>query len=132
MNDVEHLGAAEAALASLTTDAEFREEVARQFATVNLRLSSQDVAIDGQGTTIDGLTAVIGKISEDTGAMRAAWNDGVATKRLFCRLAESWKFMYRQVFLPFAIPATVLYAGIFYAANGKFPAWVVAAFKAFF
>lgn len=132
MTDQEQPGISEGELESLTTDDKRWKDVAKQFAAVNLRLSSQDVVIDGQGVKIDALTTVIEKISEDTGAMRAAWNEGVATKRFFCRLAEAWKFLYRQMFIPLVVPGIFLYAGGYYAVNGRFPVWVIAVFKAFF
>jgi len=132
MTDQEQPGISEGELESLTTDDKRWKDVANQFAAVNLRLSSQDVVINGQGTKIDALTTVIEKISEDTGAMRAAWNEGVATKRFFCRLAEAWKFLYRQMFIPLVVPGVFIYAAGFYAVNGRFPLWVIAVFKAFF
>lgn len=132
MTDQEQSGISEGELESLTTDDKRWKDVANQFAAVNLRLSSQDVVISGQGTKIDALATVIGKISEDTGAMRAAWNEGVATKRFFCRLAEAWKFLYRQMFIPLVVPGVFIYAAGFYAVNGSFPKFVIAVYKAFF
>ena len=132
MTDQDQQGLSEDEFESLTTDDKRWKGVAKQFAAVNLRLSSQDVVINGQGEKIDALATVIGKISEDTGAMRSAWNEGVATKRFFCRLAEAWKFLYKQMFIPLVVPGIFLYAAGYYAVNGTFPKVVVAVYKAFF
>lgn len=129
MTDQEQPGLSEGELESLTTDDKRWKDVAKQFAAVNLRLSSQDVVINGQGTKIDALATVIGKISEDTGAMRAAWNEGVATKRFFCRLAHGWEFLLKKVCIPvggtlivFAVIRAMIY-------GSPLPDWVGALLK---
>jgi hypothetical protein len=129
MTDQEQPGLSEGELESLTTDDKRWKDVAKQFAAVNLRLSSQDVVIDGQGVKIDALTTVIEKISEDTGAMRAAWNEGVATKRFFCRLAQGWEFMLKKVCIPLGITLIVWAVGRAILYGSPIPDWLGALIK---
>lgn len=129
MTDQEQPGLSEGELESLTTDDKRWKDVAKQFAAVNLRLSSQDVVIDGQGVKIDALTTVIEKISEDTGAMRAAWNEGVATKRFFCRLAQGWEFMLKKVCIPVGVTLIVWAVGRAILYGSPIPDWLAVLIK---
>lgn len=109
-------------LSSLTTEDEWRKDVNRQFAAMNLRLSNQDVLIDSTNTAVR-------QIAEDTAAMRAAWNDGVAVKRFFCRMAEAWSFILHKVFLRFALPLIGIWAVVRIANHETLPDWITAGIK---
>lgn len=86
------------------------------------RLNAQDVAIAEN-------TALTKSVSEDTAFMRAAWADGIATVRFFCRLAAAWRFLLRQVVIPVGIPGLFIYALVYYANHKEFPGWVEASYK---
>ncbi|MDR5729327.1 MAG: hypothetical protein RB191_18075 [Terriglobia bacterium] len=103
MSDQEQPGISEQEITTLTTDDKRWKDVANQFAAVNLRLSNQDVVIDSTATAVR-------QIAEDTKAMRDAWNDGVAVKRIFCRLAEAWAFLLKKVFVPVVLPLIFLWS----------------------
>jgi hypothetical protein len=122
MTDHHQSGISEHELESLTTEDARWKDVATQFAAVNLRLSNQDVVIDSTA-------AAVRQIAEDTSAMRAAWNDGVAVKRFFCRMAEAWTFMLKKVFLPVVLPLVLIWALFRLANHEALPEWISAAIK---
>ncbi len=122
MNEQDRAGISEDELESLTTDDKRWKDVGKQFAAMNLRLSNQDVVIDSTA-------AAVRQIAEDTKAMRDAWNDGVAVKRFFCRLAEAWTFLLRKVFIPVVLPMVCLWALARIVNHESLPDWMSAAVK---
>jgi hypothetical protein len=134
---------------SLTTDDQFRKDVAKKFQALDFRMISQDVAIeevkeamkaDVAAVKLDVAhlrndisenTVVTRKIATDTAAILSAWNDGVAAKRFFCRLADAWRFILKQVLLPFGVPIMALYGFWYYTTYKEFPSWISAVFKVF-
>lgn len=122
MREQDQSGITEDELESLTTDDKRWKDVGKQFAAMNIRLSNQDVVIESTA-------AAVKQIAEDTKAMRDAWNDGVAVKRFFCRLAEAWKFMLKQVLFPFGVPLLALYGIWYYSQFHRFPTWLGDCFK---
>lgn len=122
MNDQEPPGISSQEILSLTTDDKRWKDVATQFAAVNLRLSNQDVVIDSTASAVK-------QIAEDTKAMRDAWNDGVAVKRIFCRLAEAWSFMLKKVFLPVVLPIVLMWSLARIMNHEPLPDFLAAAFK---
>lgn len=134
---------------SLTTDDQFRKDVAKKFQSLDLRLSSQDMAIDAVKSEVKAdvaavkldvaalrsdvseNTEVTKKIATDIASILSAWNDGVAAKRFFCRVAEAWRFLLKQVLFPFGIPFVSLYGFWYYTEYKTFPSWLNAAFKLF-
>ncbi|MFM0155706.1 hypothetical protein [Paraburkholderia sediminicola] len=122
MNEQDRAGISEDELASLTTDDKRWKDVGKQFAAMNLRLSNQDVVIDSTA-------AAVRQIAEDTKVMRDAWNDGVAVKRFFCRLAEAWTFLLRKVFIPVVLPMVGLWAIARIVNHEALPDWINACIK---
>ncbi len=132
---------------SLTTDDKFRKDVTTKFQALELRMSNQDVAIDQVKSAVKAdvaavkldvaqlraeiseNTVVTKKIATDIASILSAWNDGVAAKRFFCRLAEAWKFMLKQVLLPFGVPIIAFYGFWYYTEFHSFPSWISAGFK---
>lgn len=107
---------------SLTTDDEFRKNVTHQFIAMNIRLSNQDTVIETTATAVR-------QIAEDTKAMRDAWNDGVAVKRFFCRMADAWTFILHKVFLPVVLPITIIWSLFRLANHEALPDFVTAGIK---
>lgn len=138
MTDRDQPGMYEGDFQSLTTDDQFRKNVENQFQAFGIRLSNQDVAIAAVKTDIADVksevsqnTKLTQQIATDTGAILAAWNDGVAAKRFFCRMAEAWRFLLKQVMLPFGVPILALYGFWYYTTYKEFPGWISAVFKVF-
>ncbi|WP_156884063.1 hypothetical protein [Paraburkholderia sp. SOS3] len=52
------------------------------------------------------------------------WDEGTRAVRFFCRIAQGWRFVLRQVLFPVVIPCFALYAVLFYAVHGHFPLWL--------
>lgn len=78
-----------------------------------------------QDDKIDSIATAVARIEQNTGSMVETWNDGARAVRFFCRLAQGWRFVLRQVMYPVVIPCFALYAGGYYAAHGRFPPWLV-------
>lgn len=115
--------------ASLTTEENRWKNVEKQFLAVNLRLSTQDVEIASVKTEVGSNTKLMQQIADDTQAIRVAWNDGVAAKRLFCRLADAYRFVRKELLVPIVLPLLALYAIGYYATHGTMPQWIEAMFK---
>lgn len=147
MTDRDPPGMYEGDFQSLTTDDQFRKDVAKKFQTLDLRLSSQDIAIDGVKSEVKAdvaavkmdvaalrsevseNTEVTKKIATDIASILSAWNDGVAAKRFFCRLADAWDFMLKRVCIPVGITLIVWAVGRAIFSNAPIPAWVGALLK---
>jgi hypothetical protein len=57
------------------------------------------------------------------------WSGGVKAVQLFCRAADAWRFVMREVVRPFGLPVAAVY-GIWYVREyGHVPVWLIAAFK---
>ncbi|MFX1675225.1 hypothetical protein PWR63_23745 [Paraburkholderia sp. A2WS-5] len=96
---------------------EFRTYVVQRF-------EAQDAAIAENTALTRKTDETVTRVAEDTSFMREAWKDGIATVRFFCRLAQAWRFLLRQVAIPVVIPLFAAYAGLYYAAHGHFPPWL--------
>lgn len=149
MNERDQPHMNEGELESLTTDDQFRKDVARKFQSLDLRLSSQDVAIEQVKESVKADVAAVKvdvaslrnevsqntdltlRIERNTSAMLSMWEDGAAAKRVFCRLADAWRFLLKQVMLPFGVPILSLYGFWYYTTYHEFPAWISAVFKVF-
>lgn len=125
------MGISESELTSLTTDDERWKRVDSQFAALNLRQSTQDLELADVKASVSENTKITQQIAADTSAILAAWNDGVAAKRFFCRLAQAWEFMLKRVMLPGLVTVAVI--AILHAvfSHSAVPDWAAALAKSF-
>ena len=73
----------------------------------------------------------IDKVAKGTEDIVGMWNGGVKAVRFFCRLAEAWRFLMRQVLYQFGLPIVLIY-GIWYLHDhDQLPTWIVAGLKFF-
>lgn len=102
-----------------------------KFSEVALALDGIKIHLQSQDAAMSSLSAKIDKTVTGTESIVEMWNGGVTAVRFFCRLAEAWKFMLKQVFGPIGIPVMLLYGFWYYTEFHKFPDWLNAAFKLF-
>jgi hypothetical protein len=97
-------------------------EIADALTRITAHLQSQDATLAQVSvkldTVVDGTESIVGM-----------WNGGVKTVRFFCRLAESWTFLLRKVFIPVVLPLSGLWALIRIVNHESLPDWVSAAIK---
>lgn len=91
MDQPDHIGMSLVELESLTTDDERWKNVALQFAAVNLRLSSQDVAIEENTKLTRELAESMTKLATSTSQMLDIFNAGqgfIRTLRVVGNIAK--------------------------------------------
>jgi hypothetical protein len=96
-----------------------------------MRLSTQDVAIDGLVKQGDSTAAKVDVILDKTSVLVDAWDDGVQIKKVFCRLAKAWDFMLKKMLLPLLgfIAVLAIFRSIF--SHEAIPDWAIGLFKSF-
>jgi hypothetical protein len=129
MTDHHQPGISEHEIEALTTEDKRWNWVLKQLGALNLRQSNQDIELANVKESVAENTSITRQIAEDTKAMREAWNDGAAIKRLFCRLAQAWEFMLKKVMVPGLITAAmyIVFRAIFW--HDAVPTWFSAAVK---
>lgn len=100
-----------------------------RFNEVTDALSRITTHLQSQDATMAGLESKIDKVIQGTEDVVSMWNGGVTAVRLFCRLAEAWKFLLRQVAVPVGLPAIGSYAIWYYAHFQRFPSWISDVYK---
>lgn len=97
-------------------------EIAEALSKITIHLQSQDATlaqVSGKlDTVVNGTDSIVGM-----------WNGGVKTVRFFCRLAESWTFLLRKVFIPVVLPLAGIWALMRIVNHEALPDWVSAAIK---
>lgn len=105
----------------------------RRFSRLEARIDRSDLEtrqhLREQDAKIDALVRVVGRVDENTSSMVATWNDGARAVRFFCRLAQGWRFLLRQVAIPVVLPGVGAYAVWHYAHFHAFPNWVSDVYK---
>ncbi|WP_434663420.1 hypothetical protein P5W99_24320 [Paraburkholderia sp. A3BS-1L] len=100
----------------------------RRFSKLEQRLEQSDAStkrhLQQQDGEIETIKAIVARIDQNTSSIVETWNDGARAVRFFCRLAQAWRFLLRQVAIPVVIPLFAAYAGLYYAAHGHFPPWL--------
>jgi hypothetical protein len=100
----------------------------RRFSRLEARLdrSDRDVRehLQKQDAEIADIKTLMADMRADTKVIIETWNDGARAVRFFCRLAQAWRFLLRQVAIPVVILVFALYAVLYYAAHGHFPPWL--------
>ena len=102
----------------------------QRFTELAAAMSDIKAHLQRQDTTMRCLDFKLDKISQDTDDVISMWNVGVKAVRVFCRLADAWRFVMRQVVLPFGIPFVGLYALWCFETGHKFPEWLTTVFHA--
>ncbi len=97
-------------------------EVAQALMAIKGHLQSQDHTMAALASKLD--TVVIG-----TDSIVSMWSSGVKTVRFFCRLAESWTFLLRKVFIPVVLPLAGIWALVRVASHEALPDWLAACIK---
>ena len=97
-------------------------EVTDALSRITTHLQQQDAAMACLDTKID-------KVIKGTEDVVSMWNGGVKAARFFCRLAEAWRFLIRQVAIPVVLPGVGFYALWYYAHYGRFPMWISDVYK---
>jgi hypothetical protein len=82
-----------------------------------------------QDTQIADLASLMAEVRGDTRAIIETWNEGAKAVRFFCRLAQAWRFLVRQVAIPVVLPGIGLYALWHYAHYHVFPVWLSDVYK---
>ncbi|MFM0503983.1 hypothetical protein [Paraburkholderia caffeinilytica] len=100
-----------------------------RFAQVTEALSKITVHLQSQDATMADLTGKIDKVVKGTEDVVSMWNGGVKTVRFFCRLAESWTFLLRKVFIPVVLPLAGLWTLARIVRHEELPEWVSAGIK---
>jgi hypothetical protein len=97
-------------------------EVAEALMSIKGHLQSQD-------QTMAALAAKLDTVVTGTDSIVGMWSGGVKTVRFFCRLAESWTFLLRKVFIPVVLPLTGVWALAQIASHEALPDWLQACIK---
>lgn len=97
-------------------------EVADALSRITTHLQSQDA-------TMADLAGKLDKVVRGTDSIVGMWDGGVKTVRFFCRLAESWTFLLRKVFIPVVLPIAGMWTLIRVVHHESLPDWVNAAIK---
>jgi hypothetical protein len=98
------------------------DEVTDALSRITAHLQSQDATMAEMGGKLD-------KVIQGTDDVVSMWNGGVKAVRFFCRMAEAWRFMLKQIFLPIGLPALALYGLWYYTEYHRFPAWLADGYK---
>ena len=100
-----------------------------RFAEVADALSRITTHLQSQDATMASLAGKLDKVVDGTDSIVGMWNGGVKTVRFFCRLAESWTFLLRKVFIPVVLPIAGLLTLIRIAHHESLPNWANAGIK---
>lgn len=96
---------------------------------VREHLQKQDGEIADIRTVVSETASAVALIQRDTQSMIETWNEGARAVRFFCRLAQGWRFLLRQVLIPVGLPAIGVYALWHYAHYHTFPNWISDVYK---
>lgn len=101
----------------------------RRFTDVAGALADLKAHLQRQDSAMACLESKVDKVSQGTEDIVAMWSGGVKAARFFCRAADAWRFVMREVVRPFALPVAGVY-GIWYVHEyGHVPVWLIAALK---
>lgn len=105
----------------------------KRFSRLEARIDRSDHDVHGrfqqQDEKIEAVMKVVARIDKNTSSIIETWNEGAKAVRFFCRIAEAWRFLLRQVAIPVVLPGVGLYAIWHYAHYHAFPAWVSDVYK---
>ncbi|WP_234775158.1 hypothetical protein [Paraburkholderia tropica] len=101
----------------------------QRFDEVTDALSKITTHLQRQDETMAGLADKLDKVVQGTEDVVSMWNGGVKAVRFFCRMAEAWRFLLKQVFLPIGLPGLALYGLWYYTEFHRFPSWLADGYK---
>lgn len=101
----------------------------QRFAEITDALSGITTHLKQQDATMAELAGKLDKVVKGTDDVVSMWNGGVKTVRFFCRLAESWTFLLKKVFLPVVLPLACIWALVRIVNHETLPDWVSAVVK---
>lgn len=101
----------------------------QRFAEVTEALSQITTHLQRQDGAMADMAGKLDKVVNGTESIVSMWDGGVKTVRFFCRLAESWTFLLRKVFIPVVLPLAGLWTLIRIVHHEALPDWVNAAIK---
>jgi hypothetical protein len=105
----------------------------RRFSRLEQRLDRSDQEVKQhlrqQDDKIDEIVSAVARIDANTSSIIETWNEGAKAVRFFCRVAEAWRFLLRQVAIPVVLPGVALYALWHYAHYHAFPTWLSDVYK---
>lgn len=105
----------------------------KRFSRLEARIDRSDHEVRGhlqqQDDKIDAIASAVARIDANTSSIIETWNEGAKAVRFFCRVADAWRFLLRQVAIPVVLPAVGLYALWHYAHYHAFPVWLSDVYK---
>lgn len=105
----------------------------RRFSRLEARIDKSDREVRGhlqqQDDKIDAIVTAVARIDANTSSIVETWNEGAKAVRFFCRLAQAWRFLVRQVAIPVVLPGISIYALWHYAHYKAFPTWISDVYK---
>lgn len=105
----------------------------KRFSRLEARIDRSDHEVRGhlqqQDDKIDAIVIAVARIDANTSSIIDTWNEGAKAVRFFCRVAEAWRFVLRQVAIPVVLPGIGLYALWHYAHYHAFPTWLSDVYK---
>jgi hypothetical protein len=110
------------------TDERLNKGEAR-FTEIADALSKITVHLQSQDATLAQVSGKLDTVVNGTDSIVGMWNGGVKTVRFFCRLAESWTFLLKKVFLPVVLPLAGIWALVRIVNHEALPDWVNAFIK---
>lgn len=105
----------------------------RRFSRLEQRLDRSDDEVKQhlrqQDDKIEAIAIAVARIDANTSSIIETWNEGAKAVRFFCRVADAWRFLLRQVAIPVVLPGVGLYALWHYAHYHAFPVWLSDVYK---
>lgn len=105
----------------------------RRFSRLEQRLNQMDQEVKQhlrqQDDKTEAIAIAVTRIDANTSSIIETWAEGAKAVRFFCRVADAWRFLIRQVAVPVVLPGIGLYALWHYAHYHAFPAWVSDVYK---
>ncbi|QTD88726.1 hypothetical protein [Burkholderia anthina] len=96
---------------------------------VREHLQKQDGQIADIAAVVSETATAVALIQQNTQSIIETWNEGARAVRFFCRLAQGWRFLLRQVLIPVGLPGIGVYAVWHYAHFHTFPNWISDVYK---
>jgi hypothetical protein len=105
----------------------------KRFSRLEARIDKSDREVrehlQQQDDKIEAIAIAVARIDTNTSSIIETWNEGAKAVRFFCRVADAWRFLLRQVAIPVVLPGIGLYAIWHYAHYHAFPSWLSDVYK---
>ena len=100
-----------------------------RFSEIADALSKITTHLQGQDATLAQVSGKLDTVVNGTENIVGMWNGGVKTVRFFCRLAESWTFLLKKVFIPVVLPVGAMWTVFRVVNHETLPDWIAAIIK---